>query len=210
MTDKPDSKQLKVKTTPGETRNNAIADIAVKGMLSNANTLAAFSKSSLGEIDLMSNLEALNGLTKEVQSGDLKSAEAMLAAQATVLNAIFGDLARRSSLNIGTYLTTTERYMRLALKAQTQCRATLETLATIKNPPNVFTRQANFTTGHQQVNNGSAGGQSTHADKCKIVKNKLLESNNAESNLDARTPRKTVSGYPIMAAMGTVNRPKDN
>ena len=28
-----------------------------------------------------------------------------------------------------------DRYMRLALKAQAQCRATLETLATVKNPP---------------------------------------------------------------------------
>ena len=43
--------------------------------------------------------------------------------------------------------------MRLALKAQGQCRATLETLATIKNPPVVFARQANIAQGPQQVNN---------------------------------------------------------
>jgi hypothetical protein len=33
--------------------------------------------------------------------------------------------------------------MRLALKAQSQCRATLETLALINNVPVVFARQAN-------------------------------------------------------------------
>ena len=44
--------------------------------------------------------------------------------------------------------------MRMALKAQSQCRATLETLATIKNPPAVFARQANIAQGPQQVNNG--------------------------------------------------------
>lgn len=33
-------------------------------------------------------------------------------------------------------------------------RATLETLAAIKNPPMVYPRQANLTTGPQQVNGG--------------------------------------------------------
>jgi hypothetical protein len=43
--------------------------------------------------------------------------------------------------------------MRMALKAQAQCRATLETLATIKNPSVVFARQANIAQGPQQANN---------------------------------------------------------
>ena len=46
--------------------------------------------------------------------------------------------------------------MRMALRAQSQCRATLETLAAIKNPPIVYARQANVTTGPQQINNGTA------------------------------------------------------
>jgi hypothetical protein len=45
--------------------------------------------------------------------------------------------------------------MRLALKAQAQCRATIETLATMKNPPLVIAKQANISAGHQQVNNGA-------------------------------------------------------
>jgi hypothetical protein len=43
--------------------------------------------------------------------------------------------------------------MRLALKAQGQCRATLETLAVLKNPPTVFAKQANIAAGAQQVTN---------------------------------------------------------
>jgi len=46
-----------------------------------------------------------------------------------------------------------EVHMRLALEAQNQCRMTLETLATIKNPPTVFARQANIAHRPQQVNN---------------------------------------------------------
>ena len=45
-----------------------------------------------------------------------------------------------------------EGFMRLALQAQSQCRATLETLVAIKDPPVVCARQANITTGPQQVN----------------------------------------------------------
>ncbi|MEJ2178812.1 MAG: hypothetical protein P8Y12_13060 [Gammaproteobacteria bacterium] len=46
-----------------------------------------------------------------------------------------------------------EVYMRVALRSQSQCRATLETLSTIKNHPVVFAKQANIAPGHQQVNN---------------------------------------------------------
>ena len=40
--------------------------------------------------------------------------------------------------------------MRIALKAQSQCRATLETLAAVKNLPVVFARQANIAQGPQR------------------------------------------------------------
>ncbi len=183
-TDEPDDKSVNVVAQPGKSRNDVIAGFAVKGMLSNADTLAAFSKSSLGKLDLSANLDALHEFSSAAQSGDLSNAEAMLAAQAAVLNAIFGELARRSALNTGTYLSAAERYMRLALKAQTQCRATLETLSRLKNPSTVYTTQANFSAGHQQVNNGIFGGPSHCEGNCKTSKNKLLGSSDAERNLD--------------------------
>jgi hypothetical protein len=43
--------------------------------------------------------------------------------------------------------------MRLALKVQNQSRSTVETLAGLKSPPPLFARQANVTTGPQQINN---------------------------------------------------------
>lgn len=77
--------------------------------------------------------------------------------QATALDAIFTALAHRASVNLGHYPETAERYLRMALKAQSQCRMTLESLATIKNPPVVYARQANINHGgQQQVNNGEA------------------------------------------------------
>jgi hypothetical protein len=89
-----------------------------------------------------------------VNRGDLAAAETILVGQAAALNALFAELARRAGLNMGEHLGAAETYMRLALKAQGQCRATFETLAAIKNPPVVYARQANINNGgQQQVNN---------------------------------------------------------
>ena len=76
-----------------------------------------------------------------MNKGDLKEVEAVLISQATALNTIFAELARRAALNMGEYLDAADKYMRLALKAQGQCRSTLETLATVKNPPVVFAKR---------------------------------------------------------------------
>jgi hypothetical protein len=65
--------------------------------------------------------------------------------------------------------------MRLGLKAQSQCRTTIEALALLKNPPNVaFVRQANIANGHQQVNNGNRQALA-RAGENSIQANKLLE-----------------------------------
>lgn len=52
------------------------------------------------------------------------------------------------------YQKPMESYLRMAMKAQNQCRMTLETLTTVKNPSVVYARQANIAHGPQQVNNG--------------------------------------------------------
>jgi hypothetical protein len=46
-----------------------------------------------------------------------------------------------------------DRLYKLAMKAQSQCRATLDSLAAMKKPPSDLIRQTNIAHGHQQVNN---------------------------------------------------------
>lgn len=104
------------------------------------------------EIDVPGLLATLRDNAKAVSSGDLSRVEALLTNQADALQAIFVGLVERSSRQ--EYVAYAEPYMRLALKAQTQCRATLQTLAEIKSPPVVYARQANVTSGPQQINNG--------------------------------------------------------
>jgi hypothetical protein len=78
---------------------------------------------------------------ERVNRGDLSHVDAMLTAQAVTLNAMFVDLARRAHLS--KRLDYEDHYLKLAFRAQSQCRTTAEALAELKNPP-LFTRQANI------------------------------------------------------------------
>jgi hypothetical protein len=135
-----------------------------------------------------------------VNSGDLSQAEALLMAQAVTLNTVFTSLANQAGK--ADRVDLLERYLRLALKAQTQSRATLETLAAIKNPPTVFAKQANISHGHQQVNNALV----TRGDN-QPAPNRLLEPH--VERMDNCEAGKTGDGDSALAAMGTVVRPED-
>jgi hypothetical protein len=96
--------------------------------------------------------------------------------------------------------------MRMALKAQNQCRMTLETLATIKNPPAVFARQANIADGPQQVNNGMMPGASlARGGKNENTLNELLEEKPHE-RLDTGTTGAAVGADARQAAVGEIHR----
>ena len=103
------------------------------------------------EIDVPGLLATLRDQAEAVSSGNLSRVEAMLTNQADALQALFVALVERSLRQ--EYVAYVEPYMRLALKAQGQCRATLQTLAEIRNPPVIYARQANVTSGPQQINN---------------------------------------------------------
>lgn len=147
-----------------------------------------------------------------VNSGDLARAEGMLIAQAHALDSIFSNLARRATNQ--EYLKQWEAYMRMAMRAQNQCRMTLETLAAIKNPPVVFARQANINNGgQQQVNNGSgppaqAAQPPAHAEETASQPNRLLEVSDVE-RLDTRTPGAAGAAHQDVETVGALNRPKD-
>ena len=130
-------------------------------------------------------------------------------AQAVALNAMFTQLAHRAQINLGQYLDASERYLRLALKAQGQCRATLETLAVIKNPPTVFARQANIAHGPQQVNNGPPPSHEpeplTRAANQEPEPIKLLEAHG--ERLEFGAAGQAGQGDPVLAPVGARHRP---
>lgn len=83
--------------------------------------------------------------------GDLAFASRVLAAQAMTLDTIFTEMARRMALNMGEFLPATETYARIALKAQSQSRATLEALAKLHQPREQTVRHVHVNEGGQAV-----------------------------------------------------------
>ena len=207
------SKCLEVKDIEGKTRDRVLTDIVSQGVATNAASAARFAGADFGDLSLTDMVESLRHEGAAVNRGDLSGTERILHSQAVALNAIFGELARRAALNMGDHLTATETYMRLALKAQGQSRATLETLAAIKNPPVVFARQANINNGgQQQVNNGAVpesrpirAGASGHTANSGIQPNEL--SGGADELLtDARASQSTGRVHSGLEPVGEVNR----
>jgi len=168
---------LQVSTRAGVTEERQFADVAIEGIATNALTARSFLAGTLPSLSITEMVASLKDHGRRVNANDLTAAEQMLCAQAVALNAIFGEMARRSAMNMGEYIDATDRYMRLALKAQGQSRATVETLAAMKNPP-VFAKQANIANGPQQVNNGGIGTSThgrAHAGETANQQSKLLE-----------------------------------
>ncbi|OXM42184.1 hypothetical protein CFY91_01375 [Pseudomonas fluvialis] len=95
--------------------------------------------------------------------------------------------------------------MRLALKAQNQARATLQTLGELKAPKQVaFVQQANI--GNQvQVNNGTAA-QPARTRKTQKAPNELLEVQHGE-RLDTRATGSAGSADKAMATLEEQHRP---
>jgi hypothetical protein len=94
-------------------------------------------------------VDELGTQIEAVNKGDMSRPEALLIAQAHTLDAFFGRLLDASVKNMGEYLGATESYMRLSLKAQSQCAQTIRALNELKSPKNVaFIQQANLANGH--------------------------------------------------------------
>ena len=151
--------------------------------------------------DLLTELaKELTAQIEKVGAGDLERLEAMLLAQAHVLQAMFLECAHR--MKRAEYLNHMQAHGQLALKAQNQCRTTLATLVDIKNPA-----RATFiknTATNQQVNLGAAP-QKNSADST----NELLEAK-VHERLDTRAPSEAVPVDPPLEAVAAVNRTKNS
>ncbi len=154
-----------------------------------------------GEANLADMVEGLSEKTKKVQDGDMRSVEAMLYGQAMTLQTMFTNLARRAANQ--EYLKQFQTHMTLALKAQAQCRSTLEALAQVKNPM-PYIKQANIANGPQQVNNGKSTQYAqahTSAGNSQTLQNKLLEHQHGDT-LEFGAQGAAGRANPHMATVG--------
>lgn len=205
---KPDPNKITVAAKPNEDEAVSLARTVLRPSLQAAVTLKDYLKGGFGDVDLAGLVDGLTAQTKAAMEGDLGRGEAMLTVQAHTLDAIFNNLARRA-IN-AEYMDQLDRYLKLALRAQSQCRATWETLATIKNPPMMgYVGQANIAHGHQQVNNTtSTDGNASRAQENGNLKSKLLEKND-DQRLDIGASGAAGHANPAMAPLGKIDRTKN-
>ena len=155
-----------------------------------------------GELSVDGIRRALSEQINEVTGGSMARPEAMLLSQAHVLDSLFNVLAAKAQNQ--TYIPNLETFLRLGLKAQAQCRATIQTLSDVKNPSVVYARQANFSGGHQQINNNVPGQATTHAEKSEKLQNELLvEAQNGGTALDINT---TGTAIPVNSHLEAVEK----
>ncbi len=200
----------------GMTDSQVVAAVATRNGLA-ATTLKAYTAAGdfLSVTDLAGELRTAGD---DVVAGELGRIERIMTHQVITLNAMFNNLAQRSGRQ--EYMKQMETYLRLALKAQAQSRATAEALALLKNPQ-PYIKQANIAQGHQQVNNTYASA-SAHsgmtaspntaqyaqaragAENLSCAPNKLLEADYGQG-LDIGAQGTAGRADPHLAAVGTVD-----
>lgn len=192
------AKALKVPIAPGEKESDLLSKVLLRPEVHAAGLIGSIEDGA----DINALVTELMNQVEAVTKGDMKSVEGMLVSQAYTLNEMFTILSKRAFLNFGKYMDAGERYLRLAMKAQSQCRSTIETLAEMKNPrPIAFVKQANIAHGHQQVNNGSSRGEN------ETRQNKLSETNN-ELPPNPGAPALESRVNPPLETLGKIDRPK--
>ncbi len=146
---------LTVEQTTDETGAQAMARKLMQPAFRNAAAASGFTAKLLGskieQPGLADYADYVQLTTEKAAGGDIAMASHILAAQALTLDNMFTELARRTALNMGDYVNAAERYGRLALKAQSNCRATLEALAKLHQPREQTVRHVHVSEGGQAV-----------------------------------------------------------
>ena len=163
---------------------------------------ADFSKSIFPDVNLADSISALSEKICTIQAGDMKPIEAMLIGQAQALQTMFVTLGRMAAIK--TSLPQYTAFMNMALKAQSQSRATIQALTELKYPKQAtFVKQANIANGNQQVNNvtNTHAPAPAHALENQNQPNELLEAQHNEwlDNGKTATPSTTNQAMATVA-----------
>ena len=205
------STSITIDAEGGQAKVAALAKTALRPTVQAGITATKLLGPEFPEPNLQELVNALSGYVTMAADGDLARPEAMLVTQAHTLDLLFNKLTRQAAANIGHYPDTVAIYLKLALRAQSQCRAVAETLHEMKHPRAVaFFQQANIANGPQQVNNGSPfPPEGSRAGENQTTPNRLIEDNTGNGNhLDCRATQSATPGDTQMATLGEIDRTK--
>ena len=152
------AKKIRVEPEADNTKSKVAATIACEPTFKAALTAQLYAPAPGQELDTVAMHSKTAELAYYAKNEGLGEIEVMMAAQIYALDSIFHYTAGRAKANMGQYPHAADMYMRLALKAQTQCRSTAETLSAIKNP-RAYIRQTNIAQNQQVNNSGNFSDQ---------------------------------------------------
>ena len=133
----------------GQTEEEKLASLGLAPEFKAAVTAHAYAP-LIGEQSLGMVFQRIGELSTRSVKDNSKDLEYMLTSQAIALDSIFNRLAVEAQASIGKHPKVVDTYLRLALKAQSQCRATTEALAVLKSPRQ-YINQTNVA-GAMQIN----------------------------------------------------------
>lgn len=153
--------------------------------------------------DVQAKIDHLRSLADAAKAGDQDQSYAMLTAQMATLDMLFNMLVTKAGANSQAgYLDATERYLKLALKAQSQARCTAEALHEHIHPRTAtFIKQDNRA-NNMQVNNDTSARKDDNAP------NKLLERSDG-NRLGFSTTGEAVADDSSMETVGTLDGSTD-
>ena len=146
--------KLEVVRRKDEKVGRTLARVTLDPQTRNASLAMTFGTQMFSDQYVPEIMETSAVLGEEIQQamkGDLSLATRMFTSQAFALDTLFTEMARRSGLNMGQYPDAADRYMRLALKAQSACRTTLEALAKLHQPREQTVKHVHINSGAQAV-----------------------------------------------------------
>ena len=196
---------LTVQQTKEETGAQAFARKLLQPTLKNAAAASAFTGKMLGNNQEMPGIgdyaDHVHVAARDAAGGDVTMASRILAAQAITLDSMFAELARRTAMNMSEYIDASERYGRLALKAQSNCRATLEALAKLHQPREQTVRHVHVNEGGQAIVADQFHNHTGARENAKIDKQSLATATDGTSAALPR-PNPLGNGMPITSREG--------
>lgn len=148
----------------------------------------------------------IDEMARALAEGDPSHIERMLVAQAVGLQAVVSDLAIRAKGQ--TTLSGTQTLLGLAFKGASEVRKTLVAAREVRTPRTVtFARQANMTTGPQQINN-NGGALQADAARARDGQSRPVEESGGGHVVHQNAGASSTAGgaYPKLAAVGEVHR----
>lgn len=168
------ARAVTIEAQKGESEAETMARAMIRPYLRHGVVANALTEKMVGKLPGEPQLDdfgrAIKAKADATSKGDMTMASEMLTAQALSLDAMFTELARRSVVNFGDYPLAAERYARLAFKAQSNCRASLEALARLHQPREQTVRHVHVNEGGQaivadQFHHHAGGARNAKADE---------------------------------------------